>query len=290
LAYDLPVILTVPNLYVRAYVDGTISLLSETKLVFEPIVRVAFAELEAAVTPQPLGFPVMVTGSVTDLNGDPLANLPVSVAVSGGTAYYTEVTTDADGKIVIFVDPTDVMDAAAAFVAVEISTGGLYESSSAKAMLAVFNAAPTVSVSVPVAGVEVVGPNASVLGTVYDMNGLAAATLIVDSGTPIDLLAADGATSISISEVLAGLAEGEHTVVVSATDSLGQESDVSVTFTLVGEEEAESSMLPWIVAIALLVVVVILAVLLLMKMRKPAGAAPEGIEEAEEPAPEEKKE
>ncbi len=290
LAYDLPAIATVPNMYVRAYVDGTISLLSETKLVFEPIVRVAFAQLDAAVVPQPLGFAVMVSGSVTDLNGDAIADLPISVAVSGGVAYDAELPTDENGEFVVFVDPTEVLDASAAFVGVEISTGGLYESSSAKAMLAVFNTAPEVSVSAPEASGEVVGPNATVLGSVYDMNGLAAATLTVDSGTPIDLLDADGATVVLISEVLAGLAEGEHTVVVSATDSLGQESEVSVTFTLVAEEDAESSMLAWIVAIALLVVVVILAVLLLMKMKKPAGATPEGIEETEGPAPEEKKE
>jgi hypothetical protein len=279
--YTNPAVTTLPKLYVQADSGGTIALLSETQLVIEPIARVAFAGLEAVVVPQPLGFAVMVSGSVVDQNGDPLADLPVSVAVSGGSAYDANILTDAAGEFTVFVDPADVLDALAAFVAVEVSTGGIYESSSAKAMLAVYNLAPTVSLSVPDADEEVVGPNATVLGSVYDMNGLAAATLTVDGGTPIDLLDEAGATTVAIEEVLADLAEGEHTVVVSATDSLGQESEVSVTFTLVAEEEAETDMLPWIVAIAMLVVAVILAVLLLMKMRKPA--APEAVEEPEEP-------
>ena len=288
--YDKPVIETVPIMYVRAYVDGTISLLSQTKMVFEPIVSVAFAAFEAVVTPQPLGFVATISATVVDLNGDPVAGLPVMIGASGGMPFNAEAVTDEDGMVTFAIDTTEVSDVAAAFVALDLTTSGGYEASGARATVAVVNKAPDVVLSVPGDDEEVVGPNATVLGSVYDMNGLAAATLTVDSGTPIDLLDADGATVVLISEVLAGLAEGEHTVVVSATDSLGQERDVSVTFTLVAEEEAQSSLLPWIVAVAMLAVAVILAVLLFMKMKKPAGAAPESVEEPEEPAPEEKTE
>jgi hypothetical protein len=280
--YDLPVYETVPIMYMRAYVDGTISLLSQTKLVFEPIVRVAFGSFEAVVTPQPLGFVSTVTATVVDLNGDPVAGLPVKIATSGGMAFNAEAITAADGTVTFALDTSEVSDVAAAFVAVELTTEGAYEASGARAMLAMVNKAPTLAVSVPAEDEEVVGPNATVLGSIYDMNGVAAATLTVDGGTPIDLLDEAGAATVMIEEVLDDLAEGEHTVVVSATDSLGQESEVSVTFTLVAEDEgAETDMLPWIVAIAMLVVAVILAVLLLMKMRKPA--APEAVEEPEEP-------
>jgi hypothetical protein len=170
---------------------------------------------------------------------------------------------------------------AAAFVAVELTTGGGYEASNAKAMIAVVNEAPSVVVSVPGEDEEVVGPNATVLGSMYDLNGLATATLTVDTGTPIDLLDADGETTVLISEVVAGLAVGEHTVTVAATDSLGQETEVVVTFTLLAEEEdAGTDMLPWIVAAIGWIVAAVVLVVLLMKMRKPA--APEAVEEPEE--------
>jgi peptide/nickel transport system substrate-binding protein len=294
--YDLPVTETVPIMYVRAYVDGTISLLSQTKLVFEPIVRVAFGSFVPVVKPQPLGFVSAVTASVVDLNGNPVAGLPVSILASGGTPFNSEAVTGADGTATFALDTSESSDVKAAFLAVELATEGTYESSGARAMVALVNKAPTLAVAVPAEDQEVVGPNATVLGSVYDMNGLAAATLTVDSGTPIDLLDEAGATTVMIEEVLTGLALGEHTVVVSATDSLGQVSEVAVTFSLVeaGEaadgEDAETDMLPWIVAIALLVVVVILVVLLLMKMRKPAAAAEaEPLEAEEELPPEEPK-
>ena len=282
--YDLPVIETVPIMYMRAYVDGTISLLSQTKLVFEPIVRVAFGSFEVVATPQPLGFASIVNAYVVDQNGDPVANLPVSVGASGGVPFNPDAVTDANGMATFAIDTSELSSVAAGFVAVDLTTGGTYESSSARTMVAVVNHAPTVAVSVPGDDEEVVGPNATVLGSVYDMNGLAAATLAVDGGTPIDLLDSEGATVVLISEVLAGLAEGEHTVVVSATDSLGQDSEVTVTFTLLAEAEddgdGETDMLPWILVAVLAVVAVILAVLLIMKMRKPAS--PETAEAPEE--------
>lgn len=285
LEYDLVPDMTVPIMYIRASVDGTISLLSQTQMIIEPIVKVAFASFEPVLTPQPLGFTAVVSAVVLDLDGDPVPDLPVMMSASGGMPYNPEAVTDADGMVTFAIDTSEVSDVAAAFVAVDLTTGGGYEASSARTMLAVVNSAPDVVVSVPGDDQEVVGPNATVLGSVYDMNGLAAATLTVDSGTPIDLLEEDGSTVVLVSEVIAGLAEGEHTITVAATDSLGQQSEVSVTFTLVAEEEGTTtSMVPWIVAVALLIVVVVLAVLLLMNMRKPAGSAPETVEEpAEEP-------
>jgi hypothetical protein len=281
--YNMVPKVTVPNLYVRGYVDGTFSLLSQTQLVIEPVVRVAFAAFEAEVTPQPMGFATTVSATVVDLNGDPIPDLPVTISVSGGAAFDPEAMTNADGKVTFAIDSSEVSDVAAAFVAVELTTGGGYEASNAKAMIAVVNEAPSVVVSVPGEDEEVVGPNATVLGSMYDLNGLATATLMVDTGTPIDLLDADGETTVLISEVVAGLAVGEHTITVAATDSLGQETEVVVTFTLLAEEEAAGTdMLPWIVAAIGWIVAAVVLVVLLMKMRKPAGAAPEAVEEPEE--------
>jgi hypothetical protein len=272
--YDKVPAVTVPNLYVRGYVDGTYSLLSQTQLVIEPIVRVAFAAFEAEVTPQPLGFATTVSAKVVDLNGDPIADMPVSIIVDGGVPYNAQAVTDADGMANFAIDTSELSDVAAAFVAVDLTTGGSHEASNARAMVAVVNAAPSVVVSVPAGDEEIFGDNVTVLGSVYDLNGLATATLTVDAGTAIDILDADGATTLLISRALEGLSEGEHTVTITATDSLGQETEVEVTFTY-GGEEAGTSMLPWIVAAIGWIVAAVLVVFIIMKMKKPAAPAPE---------------
>jgi uncharacterized membrane protein len=118
----------------------------------------------------------------------------------------------------------------------------------------------------------------TVRGSAFDMNGLSALTMSVDGGSAIDLLDEDGASTVVISRLVEDLGEGEHTVAVVATDSLGVATESEVTFTVVGEE---SSMLAWIVAGIGWAVAVVLLVVLLMKMRKPAAPAAEA-------APEEK--
>ena len=290
--YDQVPSATVPILYVRGYVDGTFSLLSQTQLVIEPVVRVAFAAFEPEVTPQPLGYVTTISAEVLDLNGDPIPDLPVMITVSGGVPYNPEAVTDEDGVARFAIDTSESNDVAAAFVAVDLTTGGAHEASNARAMVAVVNAAPTIVVSVPGPDEEVVGPDATVLGSVYDLNGFESVTLTVDSGTPVNLLAADGGSTVLISQVIAELAEGEHTITVAATDSLGQDSEVSVTFTLVADADGGADLLPWILAITGWVVAAVLLVFLILKgKKKPAGGEPEAAEEpeppAEEPGPEE---
>jgi hypothetical protein len=269
---------TTPDLYVRADVAGAISLLSQTQLVIEPIVRVAFAAFEPVTVTQPIGFVATASAVVTDLAGDPIADLPVSISVSGGTAFNTEATTDADGMVTFAIDTSDSEDVRAAFIAAEVTTAGAYEASTARVMLAAVNDAPAVAVSAPGEDEEVVGGDVTVRGSAFDMNGLSALTMSVDGGSAIDLLDEDGASTVVISRLVEDLGEGEHTVAVVATDSLGVATESEVTFTVVGEE---SSMLAWIVAGIGWAVAVVLLVVLLMKMRKPAAPAAEA-------APEEK--
>jgi ABC-type transport system substrate-binding protein len=274
---DVPAV-TTPDLYVRADVAGAISLLSQTQLVIEPIVRVAFAAFEPVTVTQPIGFVATASAVVTDLAGDPIADLPVSISVSGGTAFNTEATTDADGMVTFAIDTSDSEDVRAAFIAAEVTTAGAYEASTARVMLAAVNDAPAVAVSAPGEDEEVVGGDVTVRGSAFDMNGLSALTMSVDGGSAIDLLDEDGASTVVISRLVEDLGEGEHTVAVVATDSLGVATESEVTFTVVGEE---SSMLAWIVAGIGWAVAVVLLVVLLMKMRKPAAPAAEA-------APEEK--
>jgi len=70
-------------------------------------------------------------------------------------------------------------------------------------------------------------------------------------------------------------------VTVSATDALGQESEVAVTFTLVAEDTGGTDSLPWIVAAIGWIVAAVVLVVLFMKMKKPAGPKPEAVEESE---------
>ena len=269
---------TTPDLFVRADVAGAISLLSQTQLVIEPIVRVAFAAFEPVTVAQPIGFVATASAVVTDLAGDPIPDLPVSISISGGSPFNSEATTDADGKVTFAIDTSDSEDVRAAFIAAELTTAGAYEASSARVMIAAVNEAPVVTVSAPADDEEVVGGDVTVRGGAFDVNGLATLTMSVDGGTAVDLLAQDGASSVVIAQLVEDLAEGEHTVSVVATDSLGVSAESEVTFTVVGEE---SNILAWAVAGIGWAVAVVLLVFLFLKMRKPAAPAAEA-------APEEK--
>lgn len=267
---------TTPNLFVRADVTGAISLLSQTQLVIEPIVKVAFAAFVPVTVTQAIGFVATASAVVTDLAGDPIADLPVSISVSGGAAFNTEATTDADGMVIFAIDTTDSEDVRAAFIAAEIETAGTYEASTARIMLAAVNEAPVVTVSAPADDEEVVGGDVTVRGGAFDMNGLATLTMSVDGGTAIDLLADEGVSSVVISRLVEDLSEGEHTVSVVGTDSLGVSTESEVTFTVVGEE---SNIMAWAIAGIGWAVAVVLLVVLLLKMRKPAAPAAEAVPE-----------
>jgi hypothetical protein len=277
-AYTLVPQVTTPNLFVRADLAGAISLLSQTQLIIEPIVKVAFAAFTPVTTVEATGFITTVTATVKDLAGEPIADLPVSISVDGGTAVSNTVLTDEEGNVSFAIDTSDSGDAVAALIAAELETGGTYEASTARVMVAVMNEAPAVTVSAPGEDEDVVGGDVTVRGSAFDSNGLTTVTLSVDGGAAISLPVVSGSLSAVVSRLVENLDKGEHTVTLVATDAFGVSSESEVTFTVVGE--ASNTMI-WAIAGIGWAVAVVLLVLMVLKMRKPSEGAPEA-------APEEK--
>ncbi len=135
-------------------------------------------------------------------DGEPYADLPVSIAVNLGTITTPYTWTDAEGMVTLGVDTSGIADATAAFLAVSLITGGAPEGGTCRVMVALMNEAPSIEITGPAADAEVEGPNATVTGGIFDANGIAEATLVVDDGTPIDLVVTEGSIAIAVSEVL----------------------------------------------------------------------------------------
>jgi hypothetical protein len=273
-----------PDMFIRARVSGYLTVISQTQLVVEPnrevvsIIPVPVTDVKA------IGNFVSVSGQVLNSDGTPYAELPVSIAVNLGTIITPSALTDVDGMVTLAVDTSAIADASAAFLAVSLITGGAPEGGSARIMVALMNEAPSIDITGPAADAEVEGPDATITGGIFDANGIAEATLVLDDGTPIDLVVTDGSIAIAVSEVLADLDEGEHTVTIEATDSLGISSEAEVTFTLVAADDGGADLLAWGIAGIGWVIVAVLLVMILLKMRKPKSAEP-----AATPAPEEEK-
>ncbi|UCE45799.1 MAG: hypothetical protein JSU93_02710, partial [Methanobacteriota archaeon] len=178
----------------------------------------------------------------------------------------------------------------AALIAISLTTGGAPEGASAKMMIAVDNMGPEIEITAPAADGEVVGPDATVTAAIYDNNGIAAVTLKVDNEDAMDLTVTAGSVAAAISEVLEDVGEGEHTVVIAATDSLGISNQATIDFTVVegaGDGDGEADMLAWALAAIGWIVAAIVLVLLVMKMRPKKAAEMPSEMEMEEPEPEE---
>ena len=219
-----------------------------------------------------------------------LMNLPVTIGTSEeGSVAADTILTDGDGVAAFVVDTPGVEDAEAALMAISLTTGGAPEGSSAKMMVALQNIGPEVEITAPAADGEVVGPDATITAAVHDSNGIATVTLKLDTDAAMNLSVDVGSVAAAISEVLEDIGEGEHTVVITATDSLGISSQATVDFTVVAGEDGdgEADMLAWGLAALGWIVAAIAIVLLVMKMRpkKPAADLSEEAE-LEEPEPE----
>jgi hypothetical protein len=282
-----------PSMFIRARVPGiALPVISQTQLVVEPTRDVAYIVPEPVTVVKPVGDYVTVTAQAFGADGEPYANLPVSIGVNLGTITTPNTWTDSSGMATLGVDTSGIAGATAAFLAVSLITSGAPEGASCRIMVALMNEAPSIEITGPAADAEVERPDATITGGIFDANGIAEATLKVDDGTPIDLVVTEGSIAIAISEVLADLEEGEHTVTISATDSLGVSSEADVTFTMVkGGDGAD--MLAWGLAIAAWVIVAVLLVFMYLKMWKPKSGEPvePAMAESEvaEPEPEEPK-
>ncbi len=266
-----------PDMFIRARVSGALTVISQTQLVVEPTRDVVFLVPDPVTDVKEIGNYVAVTGQVLDSDGEPYAGLPVGVAVNIGTVVTPWAATDAEGMVTLTVDTAGIADARAAFLAISLFTGGAPEGGTARVMVALMNEGPGIEITGPAADAEVEGPDATVVAGVYDYNGIAEVTITVDDGTPIAVEVTDGALAVAVSEVLEALDEGEHTVTVAATDSLGISSEAEVTFTVVAAEEDGTDILAWVVAAAGWIVAAVVLVFLVLKMRKPSApsSAPE---------------
>jgi len=176
--------------------------------------------------------------------------------------------------------------AKAAFVAMQAKAAGAgFDLSLATAMVPMQNAPSTISAGYPMDGDEEVdGTNVTFTGSVFDTNGIQAIALTVDGETTV--LEGDvGAATWDIEEVLGELDDGDHVIVVNATDMLGVSSESTIEFTSVTPSEGGVSMLLAILLGVGWIVAAVVAVMLLMKMKpkKEAPAAAEPETEAVEP-------
>jgi hypothetical protein len=144
---------------------------------------------------------------------------------------------------------------------------------------------PAIEITWPADDGEVEGPDAALTAAVLDFNGIDTVTVQVDDETPIDVSVTAGAMGVAVSEVLEDIGEGEHTVTVSATDSLGVSSEAEVTFTVV-KATGETDMMAWAVAAIGWIIAAVVLVVLLMKMRKPKEPSPVAMEEEPVASPE----
>lgn len=266
---------TTPNLFVSAQMAGKFRVLSQTQLVIEPLRESVFVKPTPVLDVKKIGEAVYVTVTVTDKLGAVYANLPVSIETDLGVAMTPTVVTGDDGKATFAIDTSGVADAAGALIAATVSTGGTPEGATARVSVALQNLAPVIAVTAPVADGELEGPDATITGTISDGNGIAKATLVIDDGTPINLVVTAGSLAIAVSELIEGLDKGEHTLTVFANDTLGVSSETDVTFTVVSAAGGGDATMAWIVAAVGWIVAALVLVFLLLKMRKPAGAAPE---------------
>ena len=281
-----------PDLYVVADVidevtetSTLLALFSQTQLVIEPFRESVSLVLDPLQEVYAIGEKMYVNVMVVDEDGEPYPELPVSAGVADiGTMVTPTVVTDRDGVASFVVDTSNIENATSAFVSIAVVTGGAPEGATAKIMVAVKNSGPDIEISTPEADGELEGPDPTVSGAVYDLNGIATVTLQVDGDTPMTVPLTAGSPAVTIAEVLEDIDEGDHTLTVVATDSLGVESEMEVAFTVVSGDGGESSALAWALAAVGWIVAAVVLVMFFMKMRKPSGPSPA---EAEEPVEEE---
>jgi len=282
MTFDSVCRVTPADLFVKATVDGAITIIDQTQLVIEA--QRAFLTVEPIEGVQAIGSTVAIKVTAVDAYGAPIAALPVQLTSNIGTLAASTMATGEDGVAVFSLDTSGISGTMAAMISVNAVTGGdLYEAATARTMIAAANAAPAISVLTPEADAEVVG-NVSVLGSIFDANGIAEATIAVDGGTPVALTGTEGATVWDIADVLGALDDGEHTVVVYANDTLGVSSELEVAFTTsTADTGGGADVLAWgLAAVGWIIAAVVIVLLLMKKPKAQKTAEPEVGPETEE--------
>jgi peptide/nickel transport system substrate-binding protein len=285
------------EVYVRADSEGALSVFQNTQIFI--FAARSFTEIEAVEMPVAMGATdVAITATVTDWEGNPLEGIPVGLSADVGTVGTPTAVTDADGVATwVDVSAPSIYGAKAAWMTVSAKAGlAPYELSTGLAKLALQNEVSDIVMSLTVdGGTQAVaggttiegGVNLTLTAVVTDGNGLKYVNISVDGGTKQAVVYPGvGAFADQVREIsrfLGMLADGQHTVMIEATDDLGVSTSKTLTFTVEtpGEEPvtAETDYVPWIVAAIGWILLVIVVVMLLMARKK--GPAPMTPAEAE---------
>lgn len=277
-------------MYVSAKMDGYIPVSHQTQLFL--YVTQTYVSLTPVTDVAEIGDVLLVEATVTDVSGAPLAYVPVELTVGAGTVVAPMQATNAEGVAVFAVDTSTILGAKAAFVPIQAKAAGPgFDLSLATAMIPVRNTPSTISVGHPMDGAEDVdGRNVTLVGTVFDSNGVQAVVLTVD-GEAMTLEGVVGAQTWEIAKLIGELEDGDHVVLVNATDMLGVSTEVTVEFTSeTPSEGGVSTMLAVLLGLGWIVAAVLLVMMLMKPKQKAPAAAAEPEPEAEDaPAPEEDK-
>jgi peptide/nickel transport system substrate-binding protein len=292
----------VANVYVKPEVEGAISMFGQTQLFI--FVQRTFATIEAVPEIIDMGaWGLNMSVEVTDFAGDPVEGLVVEMTLDSGEVVESSGASDADGMAWFVVNTPELENVKTAFMTAQVKTGGPgWELSLAKAKIALQNKVPSLYATMTKEGTsEAILSGGSIVEdtdlvlevNAFDANGLETLSVTIDGDeTIVDEPAAGtfGDQQKSFSDVLTGLALGNHTVVVNATDALGVSTEQTYYFSVITAEEAEEedgggsdALLMAIGAIGWIVAAIVI-VLLVMKMR-PKGKAP-AAEEMEPGEPE----
>ncbi|MBN1677134.1 MAG: hypothetical protein JW880_01205 [Candidatus Thermoplasmatota archaeon] len=276
------------DVYVKAVLEGAVPLFAQTHIFI--FVKRTFCSIGAIADVQDIGmWNLNVSAKVVDFAGDDVPYLGIDLTADPGSVYDGTPMTNDDGVGWFHVDTEPLENTRAAFMTVQLKTGGAgYDLSLAKMKIPLRNLAPSIVATMAVgdtntavlSGGEVEeGQNVTISVMVFDLNNLQSARVVVDGVTTnLEILSGEVAsrdaynptdTMKHFSAVLSDLEGGSHTIVVNATDALGVSSEQTITFTVVEPEEEGVSSLWLYLAIAGWVVAAIVIVLLVMKMRKP---------------------
>ena len=272
----------VADVYAKASTPYSVSLFAQNQIIIH--VAQAFIDLDPMYDVEEIGSKLLVKATATDINGNPIAGIPVELAVGGGASVaQPTLASDAHGVAVFEVDTSAISNARASFVPIQGKTAGPgYEVALATMMVPVMNAGPAVTVLSPKAGTDVTRTNVTLLVSASDMNGVQSVKYSLDGGAMVTLAGTGGATTWDVTHSLGKLSKDSHTLVVNATDSLGVTSEVTVTFNGVNEK-AKTDMVAWSVAIVGWVVAALVVVMMLMRRPKePEAMAPEMAKPEEE--------
>jgi len=258
---------TIVPVTAKASVPGTLSLFSIQRAAF--IVQQGLLTLDPISEVSQIGSKIIVTARVTDFGGTGLPNIPVILTVSGGAVVDSPTLgTDGFGVAKFTIDTSQMGPVKAAFISVVGSAAGAgYTISSCQLAVPVRNPGPVISVGAPL-GTKVDGANVTLQGSATSPLGFTSVKVKLDTQATLTLVGETSATTVSLTKAFGELAEGDHTIVVNATDALGVSTEKTVTFT-VAKAGAATSVLPWAIAAIGWILFVIVAVMLMMKGRKP---------------------